>query len=973
MLNGNKKLYLLLSLAIVIIASISTNLQQFWLKRTFLLKSISDSKLFSDPEPVNVTFRLLAVERYFDSTPMKSAQNLIKVLVQFKNWQNLTWGNYTYRSYIHLLSQDPDVKDDPQMKKYYRGEANKDNIVNEIKNFLAATGPGESNNLTVRIFYYCDHSGKYQEYVNGTAHHGNYLLVGKYSWNPDHVIKDKELNQALLSGDLGTSNCTLLIFDSCYSGGFTNSLARKGRVILTACNNWQLAHGKSEGWSIFTGKANAYQSDGTYFGPLGIIGAISSSGNVDNNGDGWLCANEIFDFAWSTTKRFTIYESNYYNDKGLLQHPQRYYGVLGGAIPLAMSSDYIIIWKPGVFPPDFKCIENGFKFNPPPTEYRYRKYPSWSMLGNTPDRTSFYSTPPAWHSPTITSGDFILWNISLYEPILSSPVADYGLVIFISTSTVSSKIYCLNPATGSILWKFISQGPISSSPAIGNDKLFVGTQNGNSYILDITTGRILQQFNIGNHTASPAISEGIIFTVTSKNETSSTMWALNLTTSMPIWNATFTGKVFASPTISEEKVYIATRQGDVVAFDEWTGQTLWNVTLGEEIFSTPAAAYGLLFIGTAQGNLYALNMQSGEIFWSMSLTAPIHSSLAVDQEEGNVIVCATDGTVRAITALSGDIVWETSIGPINMSSPAITSDGLIYVGSLDSNVYSLNRINGEIMGNCSLDSPVESSPAIWGNNIFIGSTNGRALCFGPEFPRHNIAIVKVEVSPMIFEVGQTVNLNVNLTNKGNMPETFNLICAYNITDVWQAPTYINPVLFCNDTITLEPSENTTLNYQLNTTEIEIGTYSLIVYIPEVEYEIDVSDNVFISSHLKAIGHDIAIMKIETSKRYPSVGETIYIFVTIANCGNFSETFNFYLNCSKLYDPLIEAQIITLAPREAITLNLTWTPSMIGTYEIIAYTNQITGDVNPDNNFKKTYVYVISAAGGYGGSSKKLLK
>jgi len=371
LLKSDKKFHLLTATFMIILAvfSASSFQQRFELNKTFQIEPLSDIKS-SDPTPVIVTYRLLAIERYFDDTPMKSAQNLIKTLVQFKNWQNLTWGNYTYRSYIHLLSQDPDVKNDPQMKKYYRGEANKTNIINEIKNFLAATGPGESNNLTIRIFYYCDHSGKYQEYVNGTMYHGNYLLVGKYSWNPEDVIKDKELNQALLSGDLGTSNCTLLIFDSCYSGGFTNSLARKGRVILTACNNWQLAHGKSEGWSIFTGKANAYQSDGTYFGPLGIIGAISSSGNVDNNGDGWLCANEIFDFAWNTTKRFTIYESNYYNDKGLLQHPQRYYGVLGGAIPLAMSSDYIIIWKPGVFPPDFKCIENGFKFNPPPTEYR---------------------------------------------------------------------------------------------------------------------------------------------------------------------------------------------------------------------------------------------------------------------------------------------------------------------------------------------------------------------------------------------------------------------------------------------------------------------------------------------------------------------------------------------------------------------------------------------------------------------------
>ena len=70
----------------------------------------------------------------------------------------------------------------------------------------------------------------------------NYLLVGSDPKNKDHIITASELDQALLAGDLKTS--TVIIFDSCFSGGFINWLARPGRTIITACTNWEYAQSR---------------------------------------------------------------------------------------------------------------------------------------------------------------------------------------------------------------------------------------------------------------------------------------------------------------------------------------------------------------------------------------------------------------------------------------------------------------------------------------------------------------------------------------------------------------------------------------------------------------------------------------------------------------------------------------------------------------------------------------------------------
>lgn len=104
-------------------------------------------------------------------------------------------------------------------------------------------------------------------------------------------------------------------------------------------------------------------------------------------------------------------------------------------------------------------------------------------------------------------------------------------------------------------------------------------------------------------------------------------------------------------------------------------------------------------------------------------------------------------------------------------------------------------------------------------------------------------------------------------------------------------------------------------------------------------------------------HDVAITGITLSKQNPAVNETIQIYVTIKNQGNFTETFDVSVNYTLLIDPLIGTQTITLVPGQSLTLNFTWTPNATGRYEIKAYPSTIPDDTNPSDNTKITYLYV----------------
>ena len=997
--KGNEKFYLQISFMIILLAFASISFQQqLRPTRTLVAELFSDTKSSSDPKPINITFRLLAVERYFDSVSMRSGQYLIRSLLNtsdpkyqyfvplIKNWQNMTWGNFRYTSYIHLLSCDVDVKNDQQMKKYYRGVANKTNIINEIRNFLGVTGPGESNELTVRIFYYCDHSGKLIQFGNFSLIE-NYLLVGEDPKNKDHVITASELDQALLSGDLKTSNCTVIIFDSCYSGGFINRLARPGRTIITACTNQELAQsrGVKEGeepldWSIFTGNQLAYYINKTTkleteFGALGIIGAIYEASksygnnkfvNFDSNKDGWLTAKEMFRFAAGTTKVFTKFD---YTTNP--QNPQFYSQVLDGGVPLVMyyPKKIKIFQDPMGRIYTFE-IETPFIYNPPVTSFdpfwhdSARGAPRHETFKFDPERTGFYNF--ALPQQTITTNDNLLWNSSVIGQIIGSPMINDGQIYVASSlSTNESRVDCLETMTGDILWSLdLIQGKTLSSMTLGEGKIFLGTSDpsntlkGKLYAIDQCTGNILWNISIGSHvSSSPTISEGMLIFTTSINETASGAWSLNVTTGEPIWNFTFLGKSLASPAIFERKVFVATYEGCIFAIEQYSGNQLWNISINDRIFSTPAAADGLLFIGTlgvsGNANLLAVNTENGDLIWSTPFPSPIYSSPAVDYENGMVIVCGEDGTIQALNEFSGSLIWENHVGPINMSSPLIAKGGVIYVGSLDSNIYSLDEETGQILGCFATGAPIESSPAMRGPHVLTGSLNGQVFCFGPEFPSHNIAVTGIEISPATAEIGNIVNITVTVTNKGNVPDTFSLICAYNNTDVWQAPTYISPMVFYNDTVTLGPTENVTLTYQLNTTGMDIGMYSLLVYVPEVEYEVDGSDNVVKSVGLKIIGHDVAVRDIETCKTIIGQGLSLIVYVNIVNLGDFTESFSLTAYATNIYEIVYEIgqTTVTLDSQQTKTVTFTWNTTEVdkGNYTMVAYIIPVPNEANESNN------------------------
>ena len=59
------------------------------------------------------------------------------------------------------------------------------------------------------------------------------------------------------------------------------------------------------------------------------------------------------------------------------------------------------------------------------------------------------------------------------------------------------------------MWAFPTKGRVDSSPVVVGERVFVGSSDGNLYVLDLARGKELTRFELGRGVvASPAVAAG---------------------------------------------------------------------------------------------------------------------------------------------------------------------------------------------------------------------------------------------------------------------------------------------------------------------------------------------------------------------------------------------------------------------------------------------------------------------------------
>lgn len=219
------------------------------------------------------------------------------------------------------------------------------------------------------------------------------------------------------------------------------------------------------------------------------------------------------------------------------------------------------------------------------------------------------------------------------------------------------------------------------------------------------------------------------------------------------------GKFYSKlkPAISYGKVFVASRQGVVAAFEQSTGDKVWSkdyATYDEEgltsgirklwsngvsakISGGLAVAYETVFFGTENGEVFALDVNTGEEKWSTIVKGEILASPAIDA--GIVLISTGSGYLIALNASDGEEIWtsESDVPPLSLrgvSSPAAvnggaiigTATGKLVVNILETGQTAWEQVISSATGVTELERivDIDSEPLVSGGNVYVITYDG---------------------------------------------------------------------------------------------------------------------------------------------------------------------------------------------------------------------------------------------------------
>jgi outer membrane protein assembly factor BamB len=201
------------------------------------------------------------------------------------------------------------------------------------------------------------------------------------------------------------------------------------------------------------------------------------------------------------------------------------------------------------------------------------------------------------------TGD-LLWKTpfdSSYPNGVSATTVAEGAVyvtVYVAERYGGGEIYAFNMTTGELLWEYAPPAWLSSSPAVADGKVYVGTSTGEVLCFNALTGQMLWDYYVRGAVGSNS-SSGSGYQVTN------------------------------SLTVSNGVVYIGATPELLLALNASNGAYVWGESLiGNSEDSCPAVGYGTLYLGTTPGGsssevhvggVSALNATTGSLIWNQPI------------------------------------------------------------------------------------------------------------------------------------------------------------------------------------------------------------------------------------------------------------------------------------------------------------------------------------------------------------------
>ena len=137
----------------------------------------------------------------------------------------------------------------------------------------------------------------------------------------------------------------------------------------------------------------------------------------------------------------------------------------------------------------------------------------------------------------------------------------------------------------------------------------------------------------------------------------------------------------------------------------------------------------VLVTAGVDGSVVAMNADNGKILWQQKLPVKITSTPAVN--DNYVFVTTIDGYLYALNQKNGKQVWKMSLPSMVLSAPTATND-VVVVAAHDATVEAFAADTGRMLWSWDGNVPAltlygNASPLIYNNKVYVGFANGQLI------------------------------------------------------------------------------------------------------------------------------------------------------------------------------------------------------------------------------------------------------
>lgn len=324
-----------------------------------------------------------------------------------------------------------------------------------------------------------------------------------------------------------------------------------------------------------------------------------------------------------------------------------------------------------------------------------------NQFRNNEFNTAVYSSEPITENPTLK------WKFKTEGRVHASAAYD-GTTVYMGSE--DGNFYALDASTGELIWKYKTDAAIFSSAAIEGNYIYFNSYDGNLYKLKRQNGELVWKF------ASDGEQRHIIKDYYDNSKLVTDFWDF----------------FQSSPVVKGNFIYFGIGNS-IYAVKKENGVKKWKYKTEGSVHSSPAISGNKLVVGSMDSRVYCLNIENGEEFWTYETgrdTAQlvwigVQASPMIDND--SVYFGSRDASIYCLNLHNGDTIWTNDNFERSwMPSSFALGTTSIYAGSSDRfSFYEIEKATGKILNIIKTNSYTFSSPAITGNMAYIGSVNGR--------------------------------------------------------------------------------------------------------------------------------------------------------------------------------------------------------------------------------------------------------